>query len=188
MPKDSHWRRFIGDLEEAFGRKCGYCEEYDKGEVDHFRPKSKFPREVYSWSNLVFACHNCNNAKRDRWPESGYLDPCAEAEGEWPESCLIFDVVSGHVEPRDTLNAVDREKAVVTIRDIRLNALHHLKKRVLWMEVVSALIEQPLDEMNAERREILRKMSSREWECSSFTRAMLLEHGFPVLDESMDGG
>ena len=50
-PNDSEWRRFSDKLSEAFSGICGYCEERTAGEVDHFRPISRFPSLVYEWSN-----------------------------------------------------------------------------------------------------------------------------------------
>ena len=50
-PTDSKWRDFEPTLRKRFTNLCGYCEESCKGEVDHFRPKSVFPRAVYLWDN-----------------------------------------------------------------------------------------------------------------------------------------
>ena len=70
-PTDSRWRDFIVELREAFGDICGYCESICRGEVDHFRPKVRFPELAYEWSNWVFAWHDCNHAKWNNWPERG---------------------------------------------------------------------------------------------------------------------
>ena len=77
-PNDTRWRRFVPVLRRAFGDVCAYCEETCKPEVEHFRPISLYPWLVYRWSNWLLACHDCNNAKRSRWPSTGYVDPCAE--------------------------------------------------------------------------------------------------------------
>ena len=77
-PNDTRWRLFVGDLQRAFGDVCAYCEETCKPEVEHFRPISHFPWLVYSWSNWLLACHDCNHSKRSRWPNTGYVNPCAE--------------------------------------------------------------------------------------------------------------
>ena len=51
-PTDKRWIDFRGDIEIFFFGLCGYCEEIViRGEVDHFRPKSKFPERVYQWPN-----------------------------------------------------------------------------------------------------------------------------------------
>ena len=65
-PTDSHWTKFHNNLRETFSGLCGYCECECKGEVDHFRPKSKVPQRVYDWPNWGFSCHDCNNSKGNR--------------------------------------------------------------------------------------------------------------------------
>jgi len=66
--KDSVWNQpYIKDtlFESSYG-KCCYCEcKYDKGNlhIEHFHPKSLYPKEVVCWENLLLSCANCNRAK-----------------------------------------------------------------------------------------------------------------------------
>lgn len=73
-------------LREDQHDKCAYCETtlLDKGggEVEHFRPKTKFratrqPRSsrhpayywlAYEWDNLLCSCHECNRIKSTLFP------------------------------------------------------------------------------------------------------------------------
>lgn len=44
-------------------RKCAYCERFPEVEfqdVDHFRPKRIYPWLRMEWTNLLFACQQCN--------------------------------------------------------------------------------------------------------------------------------
>ncbi|WP_286727946.1 MULTISPECIES: HNH endonuclease signature motif containing protein [Sphingobacterium] len=80
------------DLKIDFGNRCGYCNSPDRWkttyfEIDHFIPVAiltiKTPTD---YSNLVYSCRSCNNAKRKKWPtkdenfpnknEEGFIDPC----------------------------------------------------------------------------------------------------------------
>jgi len=36
--------------------------------VEHYRPKSVFPKLALVWENLLWACPNCNRFKGDRFP------------------------------------------------------------------------------------------------------------------------
>lgn len=50
--------------------KCIFCEcklgvESKYIEVEHFYPKSLYPEEVLSWTNLLPICKRCNGLKRD---------------------------------------------------------------------------------------------------------------------------
>ena len=96
-PNDSHWRLFAELLEDVFGGLCAFCEERCKGEVEHFLPKSLNPHLVYYWSNWLFSCHDCNNSKWKKWPELGYVDPCAFAKIGRPEVFFSFDTTTGEV-------------------------------------------------------------------------------------------
>jgi 5-methylcytosine-specific restriction endonuclease McrA len=52
--------------EKAYGMKCAYCTKdcSINYTVDHILPRSKGGRN--SFSNMVIACYECNQAKADR--------------------------------------------------------------------------------------------------------------------------
>ena len=182
LPTDSHWRKYIDTLKDVFGGFCAYCEEIDRGEVDHFRPKSKFPHLVYTWANYVFACHDCNRAKYKRWPLAGYIDPCAVSWDDQPGRWFQFDTVAAFVKPREDLEGEDRKRAVVTIRDLKLNEYSHIQRRLQLMELVAGLMEADGEGLNSLRSNVLEKVISRKVECSSILGAMLVEMGM-LLDD-----
>jgi HNH endonuclease len=59
-------------LKEIFGEKCAYCEgkftANSAPRVEHFRPKAKYPRLAYTWTNLLQVCERCNGHKLDYFP------------------------------------------------------------------------------------------------------------------------
>lgn len=179
-PSDSRWRDFHDDLGRGFLDMCGYCEELCSGEVDHFRPKSGFPEKVYEWSNWVFACHSCNQSKRDRWPRGGYVHPCAKSASARPDKFFDFDTVTTEIMPKSGLSATRRNKAVRTIDDLGLNNIFHLKKRLGWRWVVSELLLMGESNPISGNSEILHRLSARSTELSSFTRTLLAELDYAV--------
>ena len=180
-PTDAYWRRFHDVLSHAFHNICGYCEEITKGEIDHFRPKSKFPKLVYCWTNWIFACHECNHAKLDKWPSEGYVYPCTLCNFNRPERYFTFDTQTGFILPRRNLEPNLRPRALKTIADLRLNDFHHLKKRVEWLEMFSARVLRDPDISNAETREVVMRFSSREMQFSSIIRVWLSENGYSAV-------
>jgi len=54
-----------------YGRKCYVCGLCDRLEVDHIKPRSKYPHLIWSIDNLQILCHDCNSGKsnkyNDRW-------------------------------------------------------------------------------------------------------------------------
>ena len=82
------------DLKIDFISKCGYCNSSDTWkttyfEVDHFIPEALLTiKHNTDYSNLVYSCRSCNNAKRKKWPtndenipnrnDEGFIDPCED--------------------------------------------------------------------------------------------------------------
>jgi uncharacterized protein (TIGR02646 family) len=175
-PTDSRWRDFRDDLGSAFFRICAYCEESCPGEVDHFRPKSRFPELVYEWPNWVFACRACNGAKGEKWPSGGYIDPCARSRAARPEVLFDFNTTSGTVIPNVGLSPARRKKATQTIDDLQLNADHHVQ----WRLTLLRAIEQSLPGSAASNpgvSEYLEWATDRSRPLSSITRKLLSERG-----------
>ena len=135
-PSDARWREFREDLIEEFHGICAYCEEIDRGEVDHFRPKKLYPALVYEWLNWLFACRACNQTKSEKWPTQGYIDPCDEGQRPLEDRYFGFDFLTGHVTPSQFLQDGEADKAQKLIDDLGLNILHHLKRRRLWIEAL----------------------------------------------------
>ena len=175
-PSDSSWRRFHKDLSREFFGLCAYCERECKGEVEHFRPKSKFPKLVYEWVNWVLACHDCNNAKSDKWPAGGYVYPCEPSRNERPETYFTFDTKTGEILPAPDLNGRKSDHAWQTIDDLKLNAFHLLKGRLTSLRVVAQTVElaSPSD---PELTVFVDAVTAREAGYSSITRMMLAEDG-----------
>ncbi len=176
-PSDSHWRIFLGDIGVKFSNNCGYCETLCKGEVDHFRPKSRFPKLVYEWSNWIFSCHDCNSWKREKWPNSGYIDPCAKIERLRPEKFFDFDLKTGEIIPRKRLTPYHQKKMKTMIDDFHLNDFHHLKARWIWITMVSELLRSESKD-DPGHVNFLHIVSSRDCQFSSITRALLAKRGY----------
>lgn len=91
--KENNYTKYKDILVEDFHDICGYCGKNrknfkDKFEIDHFRPKKKYPKYKNDYMNLVLSCSTCNNNKKDDWPTGdpevfhneivGYVDPATE--------------------------------------------------------------------------------------------------------------
>ena len=180
-PTDPHWRPFHDNVGRVFFDLCAYCEETTRGEVDHFRPKSRFPERVYEWSTWVFACHDCNMNKLNKWPPHGYVDPCARTIPARPENFFYFDVLTGEIILKTGLNAVRRQKALKMIDDLRLNAHHHLRARQAWMRAIRENL--PIqDEADPTLQNFIDWVADRGTPLSSLTRSLLAEHGYSIDD------
>ena len=80
--------------------KCVYCESkithVDHGDIEHYRPKSKFPELTFTWSNLLLACGVCNGTqyKGDKFPEEELDGPLVHPCEDDPSQHFSF-----HYEP-----------------------------------------------------------------------------------------
>ena len=181
-PSDAYWRDFHSDLERVFSGLCAYCEEICKGEVDHFRPKSRFPELVYDWSNWLFACHDCNGAKWGNWPVEGYVDPCAHSESLHPEHYFDFDILTAEILPPKGLSQWRRSRAHKTIIDLQLNGHHHLKKRLIWLLLLSERFKSDPYNETSDMKSLRRRLVLRSTQLSSITRAWLSQRGYVKRD------
>ncbi len=71
--KSAVWKAAKPQLKLETGGKCAYCESptdtVAHGDVEHFRPKSKYWWLAYCYDNYVYACQICNQVhKGDEFP------------------------------------------------------------------------------------------------------------------------
>lgn len=102
------------DLQIDFFNRCGYCNAPDSWkiayyEVDHFIPYKRNKiifltiKSPTDYSNLVYSCRSCNNAKRNKWPTNdqtlpyknneGFIDPCDDEYSNHFERNNIGEIV-----------------------------------------------------------------------------------------------
>lgn len=127
LPRDSHWQEFRETLSDRSNNCCWYCERQCQAAggwaptVDHFRPRSRCPRLTYAWSNWVFSCRRCNEIKSNKWPETGYVDPCAADVTQRPESYFDYEETTGEIIAKTSLSDAAKLKARNTIDDLGLS-------------------------------------------------------------------
>lgn len=65
--KSDEWLKLRYEVLKKYGRKCMLCGT-EKGEmnVDHIKPRSKYPNLVFEFNNLQVLCRDCNVGKSDR--------------------------------------------------------------------------------------------------------------------------
>jgi uncharacterized protein (TIGR02646 family) len=124
------FKNLWGKAKEAIAKmsdlKCAYCEgginASRAGQVEHFLPKSLFPRSAYDWNNYFLGCAGCNGAKSDKWPNNGnaYLRPdegLPEAEFQFAKDGTV------------ALSGTASGAAAETLRDFDLNRKWLVRRR-----------------------------------------------------------
>ena len=149
---DDHDRHRIRvALKENFGPICAYCQQpcelstraddSQRGEIDHFRPRSRFRDHQFDWLNLIYACRRCNQSKDDDWPVhadkrnqnmtndyrprytpvSEYVNPNEARGRRSAHEFFDWDFDTCEIKPSEQLNNLEWSIAQRTIDDIDLN-------------------------------------------------------------------
>lgn len=119
------------DLEAMCHSKCSYCESpiavVTYGDIEHFRPKSRFIGLTYSWDNLLLSCSKCNNKqhKGERFPSVAaggrLIDPSLDDPSAHME--FVYDVVT-----KQALAKSKSRRGETTIKLFGLNSRKPLVK------------------------------------------------------------
>lgn len=88
-------RRMMGDRQ-----RCMYCLDSHGTDIDHFWPKSAYPRRMLLWLDFLLSCTECGRFKLNRFPlrdgQPLLIDPTAEN----PWLNLDFDPLTGNIVAR----------------------------------------------------------------------------------------
>jgi uncharacterized protein (TIGR02646 family) len=143
---DGEVRRTLQSM--CFGiERCMYCEDSVAHQVEHIWPKHHYPDRVFSWPNMLYACHACNGpktsqfalrladgselelgSKRDDPPPAGralLIDPRIE------DPCAFFEldlIDTFWFTLPDSVTGDDRRRAEYTLEILRLNTRAALVK------------------------------------------------------------
>lgn len=112
-------------LKKSTFDKCMYCESkithIDFGDIEHIKPKSKFPALEFDWDNLGYACTKCNRQyKNDNY---SVLTPFLNPYDDCPSDHLI---ASGSL----LFSKNGDERGELTIIGLGLNRPELLEKRL----------------------------------------------------------
>ena len=162
-------------LLNATNQKCMYCESrithIDYGDVEHFRPKEKYPDLEFAWQNLGIACARCNREfKRDKFDETiPFIDPFDED----PENHIVAigDILK---------QKLGSERGELTIIDIDLNRGDLIEKRSAKMEELSVEIDRCMRASNPTIRDkalaALKEQCQADKEYASLARTIFALH------------
>ncbi len=126
---------------------CSFCDAFpvsppSNETIEHFRPKSRFPRQAWEWENLFFCCDFCQTQKGERWEEA-LLKP---DEPDYAfERYFMSDYTNGELLVRPDLSPTETERAHCTIEIYALNDPRHCVERLRQQEWRSLLPDHDID-------------------------------------------
>lgn len=159
---------------EANG-KCIYCESLVQhvypGDVEHMKPKSRFPQLVVDWENLAFVCSACNSAKGDYFEENEQLVNPFEED---PDNFFVF--YGPIVFARD-----GNLRGIATRGKLRLDRAELIERRTDQLRSIGHQIETwaalPAGAAKDEVARELRSYGEPPAPYSAFVRNLLLDRG-----------
>lgn len=114
----------LGTLQQMMGarERCMYCVDSHGSDIDHFRPKARYPARAYQWSNMLLCCTECGRYKGSQFPLANgrplLIDPTAED----PWRHLDFDPDTGNLTARFDIDANDwSAKGTTSVEVLRLD-------------------------------------------------------------------
>lgn len=171
-----------------FHGKCAYCESFirhiDYGHIEHYRPKAKYPKLAFTWSNLVLACGVCNGSehKGEEFPLKAQGGPLINPGAEAPAPHLSFeyDPVAKLASVRGKTVRGDTTERVLGLnrQDLRTHRSSHVKR--LWFIAQKAATEP-------EARQLLDDAAASTHEYSVFAQLLrdALLNGTPFASKPM---
>ena len=100
---------------------CPCCEReimIEKSQIEHIRPKDKFPNLFNEYSNFLVGClenHTCGSAKGNKWNEL-FINSVENN----PEEYFEYDIKTGKIVPKHKTGKKN-ERAIKTIEILNLN-------------------------------------------------------------------
>lgn len=140
-------------LKAMFHKKCAFCESHithvDYGQIEHFKPKSKYPELCFEWDNFLLSCAICNGKsnKGDKFPLAHEDGPFVNPVDEEPNDFFKFEY---DTTTKMFLLFPKNKRAMTTIKILGLNrddlAEFRTKELLKIIDYLEILLDQGLDE------------------------------------------
>ena len=124
-------------LLEMYSEMCCYCEGRTprvQGEIEHLKPKKKFPDKTYDWNNLHWVCGACNGIKLEQYDDA---DPILDPSDT--------ELVSNHIEINtdedmkviwfSIINNSRRGQTTITHTDLNRDDLKNARFDIFWKTI-----------------------------------------------------
>ena len=124
-------------LNKLYNQKCAFCEqkimkcinnnlEDCSSTVEHYRPKSKYYWLAYSWDNLLWCCHRCNQNKDNNFDTKRSLGTFEKITflKKIHNSSKIYNQIEEplmiHPEFENVVSKLEFNNGVITSDDLRV--------------------------------------------------------------------
>jgi uncharacterized protein (TIGR02646 family) len=161
-------------LHTMFNYKCAFCESHilhvSYSQIEHFRPKHRFPEQCFEWHNLLLACGVCNGAKYKgtKFPEAADGGPFINPVEEEPNDYFNF-VINPETGVAEVIPNSNRGET--TERELGLNRsdlVRHRSEVVMKIVLLAGMAEKGDEDC----RNFLVKSCQSQYEYAAFARSI----------------
>jgi uncharacterized protein (TIGR02646 family) len=151
--KIKQWEQLKSDLTKLTADHCSFCDSYplvgkNHQTIEHFRPRSRYPKLAYVWHNLFLCCETCQTAKGDNFNKK-LLKPDAIKYDF--NRYFIVNFKTGKIEVNTRASLVDQERAKITIAIYGLNNYNRQKLRYDHYNLVKNKVRKKKIKLNQDR-------------------------------------
>ena len=140
--------KLLPTLKTQASAHCSFCDAFpvsppSNETIEHFRPKSKYPKLAWQWENLYFCCDFCQGKKQEHYEDDLLAPDAHDYEFDdffWP------DLTTGRIEIRPGIGSEMQKKAECTLRLYALNDPGHCTQRLATQERRSELRKRDIDD------------------------------------------
>ena len=133
-------------LTTAAHTKCAFCERVNPRSVDHYYPKSRYPKRMFRWTNLLVCCWDCNAAKGSRFPHLNRIPVLIDPTRDDPADFFEWDLATGSMLA--VSDATRAPRAAFTRDRLRLNEQslqdQRREKIVLLRAIFTLITREPV--------------------------------------------
>lgn len=130
--KGDTYYKYKNWLEEMFfSATCAYCLIHThprSWQIDHYRPRKRFPREALDPDNLLISCSSCNRCKSDFFDEHN-PEIIFNCRKEDISEFVALDETTGKLIPKKSVQKKTKERVLFNIRRFKLNRLEYQNAR-----------------------------------------------------------
>lgn len=113
---------------------CPYCERViniEKSQIEHIKPKHKYPHLLNDYNNFITACieynRTCGSFKGNKWDDK-FINPILKD----PKEYLTYELSTGRIIPVNHYGEIN-ECAIKTIEILNLNESRLCDQRKLYI-------------------------------------------------------
>lgn len=149
--RDTKWFKAVREgLVHMAGdtRTCMFCDHNEPTDVEHFKPKSEFPEDTFSWENMLWVCATCNRLKGSKFPPHNcageqIIDPVVENVWDY----FILDEFGNLIKRWNPAQSAFNGRAQATCDYAHVDREEAQTRRLKRMKGLRRVVTQAVDDI-----------------------------------------